>query len=76
LTPDEARSTLIEALQQVDFINLGKVFYALTAEGKKWGKFNNAHWLPDYERAWFDRTWLAENAGLIKEALEVLKKDK
>lgn len=73
LTKDEARAKLCEATQQVDFINLARVISSLGEYAYDWNKYDGSKLKPNFEQAWRDRKWFANNASLIIEALEVLK---
>jgi hypothetical protein len=75
LTKDEARDILRQATQQIDFINLARVLSSLGEYAYDWNKYDGSKLKPNYEQAWHDRKWFAENAGLIVEALEVLRKN-
>lgn len=76
LTRDEAHAILREATQQVDFINFARVLSSLGEYGYAWNKYDGSKLKPNYGQAWKDRKWFAKNAGLIVEALEVLRNDK
>lgn len=73
---DEAVAKMSEATQQIDWVNLGRVFASLGDYGQKWGKYDKSRFRPDYERAFRDRKWLSLNAVEIRKAFEVLKKNK
>lgn len=73
LTKDEARDILRQATQQVDFINLARVISSLGEYSYDWNKYDGSKLKPNFGQAWKDRKWFAENAGLVVEALEVLK---
>lgn len=73
---DEAVAKMSEATQQVDWVNLGRVFASLGDYGYKWGKYDRSRFKPNHERAFRDRKWLADNACEISKALEVLKKNR
>ncbi len=73
LTKDEARDILRQATQQVDFINLARVISSLGEYNYDWNKYDGSKLKPNFEQAWKDRKWFAKNAGLVVEALEVLK---
>lgn len=75
MTESEARALAQEALKQVDFINLGRVLSSL-ANGYAWKRFDNSVWRPDFNRAFEDKEWLAENAEAIKEAIEYFYKNR
>lgn len=73
MTKDEAREILRQATQQVDFINLARVISSLGEYAYDWNRYDGSKLKPNFEQAWKDRKWFAENAGLVVEALEVLK---
>lgn len=73
LTKDEARDILRTATRQVDFINLARVISSLGEYSYDWNRYDGSKLKPNFNQAWRDRKWFAENAGLIVEALEVLK---
>ncbi len=73
MTRDEARDILCQATQQVDFINFARVLSSLGEYGYDWNKYDGSKLKPNYQQAWRDRKWLAENVMLVVEALEVLK---
>lgn len=75
LTKDEARDILRQATQQIDFINFARVLSSLGEYAYDWNKYDGSKLKPNFEQAWQDRKWFAENAGLIVEALEVLRKN-
>ncbi len=73
MTRDEARDILREATRQVDFLNMARVISSLGEYGYEWNKYDGSKLKPNFIRAWNDRKWFAKNAGLIVEALEVLR---
>lgn len=73
MTKDEARDILRQATQRVDFINLARVISSLGEYGYDWNKYDGSKLKPNYQQAWMDKKWLAENVLLVVEALEVLK---
>lgn len=73
---ETARNVLIEANKQVNWVNLGAVFFMLGAGGFSWGKYDGAYFRPDYKRALADAKWLAENSEKIKEAMLLFKENK
>ena len=75
LTKDEARDILRQATQQIDFINFARVLSSLGEYAYDWNKYDGSKLKPNFEQAWQDRKWFAENAGLVVEALEVLRKN-
>lgn len=75
MTTTEARAILLKATQQVDFLNLARVISALGEYKYNWNKYDGSKLKPNYEQAWRERKWLANNAGLIVEALEVIRKN-
>lgn len=74
MTRDEARDILRQATQQIDFLNFARVLSSLGEYGYDWNKYDGSKLKPNYEKAWKDRVWFAKNAGLVVEALEVLRK--
>lgn len=64
---------LRQATQQIDFINFARVLSSLGEYAYDWNKYDGSKLKPNYEQAWKDRKWFANNAGLVAEALEVLK---
>lgn len=75
MTKEEASAILRQATQQVDFINFARVLSSLGEYAYDWNKYDGSKLKPNYDQAWRDRKWFAENACLIVEALEVLKKN-
>lgn len=75
LTIEQAREILRQATQQIDFINLARVISSLGEYAYDWNKYDGSKLKPNFEQAWNDRKWFAKNAGLIVEALEVLRKN-
>jgi hypothetical protein len=73
LTKDEARDMLRQATQQIDFINLARVISSLGEYNYDWNKYDGSKLKPNYDQAWQDRIWFAENAKSVSEALEVLR---
>lgn len=73
MTKDEAREILRQATQQVDFLNFARVISSLGEYGYDWNRYDGSKLKPNYSQVWRDRKWFAENAGLIVEALEVLR---
>jgi hypothetical protein len=73
LTNEEAREILRQATRQVDFLNFARVISSLGEYGFDWNKYDGSKLKPNFNQAWKDRKWLAENAGLVVEALEVLR---
>ena len=73
MTIDEARDKLREATQMVDWINFARVLSSLGEYGYNWNKYDGGKLRPNYELAWSERKWFAKNAGLVVEALEVIK---
>lgn len=75
MTTTEARAILLKATQQVDFLNFARVISSLGEYNYNWNKYDGSKLKPNYEQAWRERKWLANNAGLIVEALEVIRKN-
>ena len=73
MTKEEARDILRQATQQIDFINLARVISSLGEYSYDWYKYDGSKLKPNFDQAWRDRKWFAKNAGLVVEALEVLK---
>jgi hypothetical protein len=76
LTNDEAVAIMCEATQKVDWVNLGRVFSTLGEYGFTWGNKDKSRFYPNFERAFRDRVWLANNGSALKEAIETLKKNR
>lgn len=74
MTNEEAREILRQATQQVDFLNFARVISSLGEYAYDWNKYDGSKIKPNFVQAWNDRKWFAKNAGLVVEALEVLKK--
>ena len=70
MKPENARKLLQEAVAKVNWINFARTLESLTEHD--WGKYNNNFWRPDFNQVLFDKDWLADNAGKIKEALDTL----
>lgn len=70
MKPENARKLLQEAVAKVNWINFARTLESLTEHD--WGKYNNNFWRPDFNQVLFDKDWLADNAGKIKEALDIL----
>lgn len=75
LTIEQAREILRQATQQIDFVNFARVISSLGEYAYDWNKYDGSKLKPNFEQAWNDRKWFAKNAGLIVEALEVLRKN-
>lgn len=73
MTKEEAHDKLREATQKVDWINFARVLSSLGEYAYDWNKYDGGKLKPNYALAWAERKWFADNAGLIVEALEVLK---
>lgn len=67
---------MCEATQRIDWVNLGRVFSSLGEYGFPWGQKDKSRFYPDFDRAFKDRVWLADNSFALKEAMETLKKNK
>lgn len=74
MTRDEAKDILRQATQQVDFLNFARVLSSLGEYSYDWNKYDGSKLKPNYEQAWKDKEWFANNARLVVEALEVLRK--
>jgi len=64
---------LRQATQQIDFINFARVLSSLGEYAYDWNKYDGSKLKPNYEQAWKDKKWFADNARLVAEALEVLR---
>lgn len=76
MNEEEARNKLKEVIYTINLINIARVFYALSIEEQNWGNFNNAYWVPNYNKVVDDVAWLTDNIDLIKEAVDVIKANK
>ncbi len=75
LTTEEARQILHRA-NSISWHNLGAVVYNLGVLENDWGRHDNDKWIPNYNQAWRDYTWLQLNAEKVFEALNHFRNSK